>query len=67
MICMTKYNAVICMTALALTNANEKSSVNRNTLAIHYLYIYNITRYIYQSPLHIDWLCLLAYSDTSMT
>ena len=60
MIYMTKYNAVISMTALALTNASEKSSVNRNTLVINYLgiityiitYIYNITRYIYPTPLH---------------
>ena len=36
---MTKYNAVIRMTELALTNVSEKSSVNLNTLAIHYLYI----------------------------
>ena len=36
---MTKYNAVISMTALALTNASDKSSVNLNTLVIQYLYI----------------------------
>ena len=41
------------MTALALTNATEKSSVNRNTLAMNYLYMTNITRYIYPNPLHI--------------
>ena len=38
-ICMTAYNAMIRMTELALTNSSEKSSVNRNTLVIHYLYI----------------------------
>ena len=43
MILMTKYNEVIMkclrMTALALTNASEKSSVDRNTLVINDLYI----------------------------
>ena len=33
---MTKYSAMICMTALALTKASENTSVNRNTLVIHY-------------------------------
>ena len=50
---MTKYNAMIRMTALALTNASEKSSVNRNTLVITYLYITNITIYIHPNPLHM--------------
>ena len=36
---MTVYNTVICMNALALTNASENSSVNHNTLVINDLYI----------------------------
>ena len=59
MICMTEYNAVICMTVLALSNASEKSSVNHNTLVINYLYITNITRYIYPNLLHIYILLLM--------